>query len=209
VTASRAALALTATLALTACARACDEPASKYDPVAPAPPPPPLVHDPEPAEGGREPASLAAKLRNLSLRRGLRDDTVELRPARPGDDPSDPKFRVGLQSSETVGVAAVSFFHASFAKAHPGFDLTRPRLLTPAQLLVLANDLAEMAMTVLAASDLAAAKARWPKVSLLSEIDRDDEWAATRPVLAETARALSAKTKAHADAKEGLWVLTN
>lgn len=213
-TAIRVGAPLVFALSLAACARACDGASEgAFEAGSPSPPLPVLAHDPEPLDGApaRDAGNgLSARLLNLMLRRGLRDDTVELRPARAGDDPSDPKFRIGSQFSQSVGVASVTFFHGSFVKAHPGFSLTKPVLMTPQELAVLANELAEMAMTVLAAGDLAAAKARWGKGSpLLAEMDRDDEWAATRPVLAETARALSAKAKAHADAKEGLWVLAH
>lgn len=175
-----------------------------------APSQPALVKDPEePRDSATsEPLASKAKLENLTLRRGIRRDCVELRPARPGDDPKDPKFRVGSQASESLGVPALVFFHPAFAKSHPGFDLTAPRLLSPSELTVLSHELTELSMSLLAASDLTVAKSRWGKASpLVGEMERDDEWAQTRPVLAETARSLAAKAKAHAEQKEGLWVL--
>lgn len=207
---------------LVACSRSCGETADRGEPspldahavdayASPSPPTPALVKDPEvfATDGGADSAaSKKGKLANLMLRRGIRVDCIELRPARPGDDPRDPKFRIPNQGSESLGVPALTFFHGAFAKAHPGFDLTTPRLLAPAELTVLAHELTELSMALLAASDLGSAKTRWAKTSpLVAEMEQDDEWAQTRPVLAETARALGAKAKAHAEQKEGLWVV--
>ena len=82
-----------------------------------------------------------------------------------GDDPKDPKFRAPSQMSESVGVASITLFHPAFTKVHPGFDLTSPRLLSPKELEGLAHELTEMAMSLLSATDLAVAKARWGKHS--------------------------------------------
>jgi hypothetical protein len=200
-----------------ACSRSCGETPHQGEHVpldahaSLSPPTPALVKDPEivSTDGGEDsPLSKRAKLANLTLRRGIRVDCIELRPARPGDNPRDPKFRVPNHGSESLGVPALTFFHGAFAKAHPGFDLTTPRLLAPTELTVLAHELTELSMALLAASDLASAKTRWAKVSpLVAEMAQDDEWAQTRPVLAETARGLAAKAKAHAEQKEGLWVV--
>lgn len=184
------------------CARACDqETATVVDATMPGPALPVLVADPVSS------AARAARIDALPLRRGPRPDTVELRVARAGDLADTIALRDAGADVDSVGVATVGFFHAAFVAAHPGFDLVRPVLFSPAELLVLANHLAEATMSVLAASDLAAAKARWPKSALLAEIDRDDEWAATRPVLAAAARDLSQTAKRHADANASLWLL--
>lgn len=202
-------------LASAACSRACDGAAEPTPPadasLGPSAPLPVLEKDPLDAssEGGDKASSaFDDTLKSLSLRRGIRRDCVELRPARPGDDPKDPKFRVPSQMSESVGVVSLTLFHPAFAKAHPGFDLTVPRLLSPKELEALAHELTEMAMSLLSATDLAVAKTRWGKHSaFVRELESDGDWAKARPILAETARALGAKAKAHADAKEGLWVL--
>ncbi len=211
--------ATSAMFGLGACTRSCggetaDATAFVDAEAPPTPLSPSLVKDPEETQKDATDAKDAqapspkAKLDNLALRRGIRIDCVELRPARKEDDPKDPKFRVPSQASESLGVPALTFFHPAFAKAHPGFDLSRPRLLTPAELAVLSHELTELTMSVLAASDLETAKVRWGKASpLVGEMERDDEWAKTRPVLAETSRALAAKAKAHSEQKEGLWVL--
>lgn len=202
-------------LGLAACARACDGPVEPPPSVdasgGPSAPLPALEKDPLDASSeasDKAQTSFDDSLKSLSLRRGIRRDCVELRPARPGDDPKDPKFRAPSQMSESVGVASITLFHPAFTKVHPGFDLTSPRLLSPKELEGLAHELTEMAMSLLSATDLAVAKARWGKHSaFVRELESDGDWAKARPILAETARALGAKAKAHADAKEGLWVL--
>ncbi len=173
------------------------------------PQPAPLVHDPapEPSLGPTAPPVKNNRFQLLTLQRGSRQDCVELRPARPGDNPKDPSFRPWNPGSEGIGVAAIGFFHPAFAKAHRGFDLTAPRLLAPAELVVLANELTEIGLALLAAPDLAAAKSRWGKTPLVAELERDEDWRAARPVLEESARGLATRARAHAAAKEGLWVL--
>jgi hypothetical protein len=105
-------------------------------------------------------------------------------------------------------VAAIGVFHAAFAKAHPGFELGAPVKLTEHELQVLANELSELSMQLLAATDLATAKSRWGKgSSFIGELESEADWKTARPVLAESARALAAKVKAHADVHDTLWFL--
>jgi hypothetical protein len=173
-------------------------------PVPPSPPLPPMVKDPEPDasadasdSGPREPrmgTDLASRLRLFTLVRGKRPDCVELRPARPEDDPKS--------------AAAIGLFHAAFAKAHPGFELGAPVKLSEHELETLANELSELSLQLLAATTLATAKARWGKGSaFVNELDTEADWKTARPVVAESARALSAKVKAHADVHDALWFL--
>ncbi|MBK6462850.1 MAG: hypothetical protein IPF92_17860 [Myxococcales bacterium] len=212
-----AALALALGLGGAACSGACGGAPPEKTTEAPIPieaglmlpAPPPLVQDPspEPSVGPAAPPKPLNRYHTLTIQRGDRPDCVELRPARPGDDPKDPIFRRWVAGSEGIGVAAIAFFHPAFTKAHPGFDLTAPRRLSPAELLVLAAELAEMNLALLAATDLAAAKARWGKTSLVSELESDAAWKAVRPLLGEAAQGLAARAKAMAAAKESLWVL--
>lgn len=174
-----------------------------------APPPPPLVQDPapEPSAGVTAPPKKLNPFHLLTLQRGYRPDCVELRPARAGDNPKEPSFRSWNPGSEGVGVAAIAFFHPAFAKAHRGFDLTAPRLLSPAELLVLAGELAEVNLALLAATDLGAAKARWGKTTLVAELESEEAWKTVRPLLGEAAQGLALRAKAFAATKESLWVL--
>jgi hypothetical protein len=187
-------------------------------PVPPSPPLPPMVKDPEPDasadasdSGPREPrmgTDLASRLRLFTLVRGKRPDCVELRPARPEDDPKSAAFRTWNPGSQGIAVAAIGLFHAAFAKAHPGFELGAPVKLSEHELETLANELSELSLQLLAATTLATAKARWGKGSaFVNELDTEADWKTARPVVAESARALSAKVKAHADVHDALWFL--
>jgi hypothetical protein len=188
--------------------------------LVPTPPLPPLVKDPETdaaadanlADAGprelRGGTDLASRLRLFSLARGKRPDCVEIRPARPDDDPKSAAFRAWNPGSQGIAVAAIGVFHAAFAKAHPGFELGAPVKLTEHELQVLANELSELSMQLLAATDLATAKSRWGKgSSFIGELESEADWKTARPVLAESARALAAKVKAHADVHDTLWFL--
>lgn len=213
------ALRLAAALALglggAACSGACGAPPEKTEAPAPIeaglmlPSPPPLVQDPapEPSVGPAAPPKPRNPYHALTIQRGYRPDCVELRPARPGDNPKDPTFRAWNPGSEGIGVAAIAFFHPAFAKAHRGFDLTAPRRLAPAELLVLASELAEVNLALLAATGLAAAKARWGKTSVVAELESEEAWKVVRPLLGEAAQGLALRAKAMAGAKESLWVL--
>lgn len=214
---------------LSACSGTCgDSPSEPLPPppssgsadaaIAPSPPLPPLVKDPEgdaaanASDGGPRElhagTDLASRLRLFTLARGRRPDCVELRPARPDDDPKSAAFRTWNPGSQGIAVAAIGVFHAAFAKAHPGFELGAPVKLSERELQVLANELSELSLQLLAATDLATAKSRWGKgSSFVGELETEADWKTARPVLAESARALAAKVKAHADVHDALWFL--
>ena len=216
-------------LLVSACSGACGDSATEPVPpptssgssdaaLAPSPPLPPLVKDPESdaaadaSDGGprelRGGTDLASRLRLFTLARGKRPDCVELRPARPDDDPKSVAFRTWNPGSQGIAVAAIGVFHAAFAKAHPGFELGAPVKLSEQELQTLANELTELSLQLLAATDLATAKSRWGKgSSFVGELETESDWKIARPALAESARALAAKVKAHADVHDTLWFL--
>ncbi len=217
------------TVLVSACSRTCGDSATEPSSAPPStgssdaaltlsPPLPPLVKDPESdasvdaSDGGprelRGGTDLPSRLRLFTLARGKRPDCVELRPVRADDDPKSAAFRAWNPGSQGIAVAAIGVFHAAFAKAHPGFELGAPVKLSEHELQTLANELSELSLQLLAATDLVTAKSRWGKgSSFVGELETEADWKTARPVLAESARALGAKVKAHADVHDALWFL--